>query len=274
MMKRSMSVSVNHINHGINPHDPITTKRGGAAMIKHPQYISIRTPPKTNFCRKDKEGGFSLLTVLFSLMILMSMMASISDAFLKPQLTLRALTKSSINDRIAEKGYARISLLAGEAMLDKGRSKRTDIPKLDGTLFTITVDDTPLIYRLYDQEGLIDLNLAPPKLIELYFERLGMRAEFTQTFLERRKTSPQTSLKRFQGGLASIKQADHPMAELAIIGSDQGRLSYQTTSMELLSFLAGQTGERGSLITKIGRVHFKSIQIEEVIVQRVYSPDH
>jgi len=57
------------------------------------------------------------------------------------------------------------------------------------------------------------------------------------------------------------------MAAFAITGSDQGRLSYRTTSMELLAFLAGGGGARGELIAKIGRPDFVSGRVEVVVLR-------
>jgi len=57
------------------------------------------------------------------------------------------------------------------------------------------------------------------------------------------------------------------MARFAITGSDQGRLSYRTTPMELLAFLAGGGGARGELITKIGRPGFVSGRVGVVVLR-------
>ena len=193
-------------------------------------------------------------------MILMALMTSISSAYLKPQLILRGTIKLYQSTALEEAGFARVSLLAGEAMLADNGLPRTRIPKLDGTPFKLDVDGTVLTYRMYDQDGLIDLNLAPPKLLRLYFNRLGLSDTFTDSFLENRKSTPQKSLLRFQSNVS-----DHRMATFAIVGSDQGRLSYRTTPMELLVFLAGSSGARGDLIAKIGRPNFVSGRVEVVL---------
>ncbi|KAB7610195.1 hypothetical protein F9L33_14980 [Amylibacter sp. SFDW26] len=195
------------------------------------------------------------------------MMAAISGAFLKPQLTLRAQAKSSQKNTIVEKGYTRISLLAGEAMLNKGKSDRDDIPKLDGTEFKIVIDGEPLFYRLYDQEGFIDLNLSPPKLLELYFNRLGLGVEFTRNFLESRTQKPETSTMMFKQKLKLLNRLDDPMADFIVIGSEQSRLSYKNTPVALLSFLANNNGNRDELIGIIGRHFFTSGRAENVVLK-------
>ena len=134
-----------------------------------------------------RQRGFALLPVLWASVLLALVAAAVATA-------MRAETGIARVQRSQAEGRAIADAAIHLAIARLMAADATQHPRLDGSPLVILFDDQPVLLRLQDETGKVDLNLAAAPVLRRYFDvALGgdpLAEALATQVLERRRPGP------------------------------------------------------------------------------------
>jgi general secretion pathway protein K len=126
----------------------------------------------------ERERGIALIAVLWAVMLL----AAIAASFVTSARTETRMSRNFIG-QAAARALADAGVYRGvHALLEPSPARRW---KADGTLYVFALGGGEVAVALEDEGGKIDLNVAPPELLEGLLASAGLAAEESATLARR-----------------------------------------------------------------------------------------
>lgn len=142
-----------------------------SASPAHPmEPIVPDAPAKGRVEPRDREHGFVLIAVLWGL-ALVTLLMSAAMTQSRQSAMIAANLRNAAEARLMANGMVR--LLAFKLAQRRGRPEATAEPTSDGRIRICAIATATAWVSIQDVSGLVDLNAAPPALLQRLFEGLG-----------------------------------------------------------------------------------------------------
>ncbi|MBL1436298.1 MAG: general secretion pathway protein GspK [Rhodobacteraceae bacterium] len=210
------------------------------------------------------QKGISLFIVISALLILAVLTISITAQLMAPVFVATSATQQIVREndlRSALQILKPIIRLASTA----GAASQPDLPKLDGTPFTLEINGQAQSFALQDVNGLIDINSASRGLLTAFLEQFGS-GNHIESILAQRAVKPFSTVEDFSQSLDRANTAN--LNRLLTVNSGRRRINSQTAPIELLQILAAQSGTRAQLVVQIDRRLFRVRPVTKVILSQ------
>ena len=238
-------------------------------------YRRLALKQKTNTgcereCGPENQKGISLFMVISSLLLLATLTLAITAQLMAPVFTATSATQQIVREndfRSALQVLRPIVRLASAV----GNTSQADLPKFDGTPFTLEVGGHAQTFALQDVNGLIDINSASRDLLTVFLERIGS-GNHIDSILVQRAAKPFTSVEAFSHHFVHADTAS--LNRLLTVNSGRRRINNQTAPLALLEILATQSGTRAQLIVQIDRRLFRVRPVTKVILSQYQDNSH
>ena len=232
-------------------------------------YHRLALKQKTNTgceseCGPENQKGISLFIVISALLILAVLTLSVTAQLMAPVFTATSATQKIVREnelRSALQILRPIVRLASTV----GTTSQPDLPKLDGTPFTLEISGHAQTFALQDVNGLIDINSASRNLLTVFLEQVGS-GNHLESILAQRAAKPFSSIEAFSQHLDPANTAN--LNRFLTVNSGRRRINNQTAPLALLEILAAQSGTRAQLIVQIDRRLFRVRPVTKVILSQ------
>ncbi|MCF6273893.1 MAG: hypothetical protein L3J37_12045 [Rhodobacteraceae bacterium] len=143
-----------------------------------------------------------------------------------------------------------------------------DTPKLDGSIFMLSIDDAEHAFVLQDVNGMLDINAASRSLLATFLRGIE-RENLLETIISTRNSTPFRDTETFITLLNLPASTTVEAAKLVTIHSGRRRINGETAPIALLEILSGETGPRAQLLAAVDRRLLRTRTVTKVVVFRM-----
>lgn len=217
---------------------------------------------------KDCNKGFSLFSTLLSLLVLAAISTQVQERFVSSSLLLSKVRKKHDIDLVKSAARARIVPLTFASVFAEEGSQDLRLLVIDGSEYLMVVTEKAVKVSVQDTSGLININLAHPRLLFGFFHALDPETAeqrvATVVRMRKEKTIENISILLIQLGL-SFHQIDD-VKQLIIPRSQSGKINPNTIPASLWILLTANFLSKDQTVQKIGRRYFDIKSPKKVII--------